>query len=339
MNGRWTRTTAVVACAFAFAACDTGSPTAGIDRGGVRTPVTAEGPITGFGSIIVNGVHYDIDRATIVIDGQTASGADLALGQLVTVTGERDEAGTTGLASSVSLRTNVRGPVGAVNAAASELTVLGQRVLVGFDTVLALGSASPTLASIAVGDVVAVSGFVGGGGLIDATRIERAAAGTEVAVLGIVMGLDASARRFSIGSLAVDYGSAVLIEDFPSGAPRLGDRVFVKGVMSSSGSMLLARELHFAEEAEEEQQPGGEVEVEGLISRFVSPADFDVAGRAARASSTTVYEDGSAASLALNVRVELEGTIDSLGVIVARKIEIENSGRIVGDGGAEEDDD
>jgi hypothetical protein len=324
-------TIAIALCALAFAACNNGgSPTAGIDRGGVTTPVTAEGPITGFGSIVVNGVHYDIDRAAIRIDGETASGADLALGQLVTVVGERDDALATGVATSVSLMTNVRGIVENVDAAASRLTVLGQPVLVGASTVLDLGP-TQTLASLNRGDVVAVSGFVGGGGLIDATRIERAPTSAESLVVGAITAIDVAALRFAIGSLNVDYSGAVLVDGFPSGGPRLGDRVVVKGTTASPDATLIARELYLVEESEQEQGQGREAEVEGLISRFVSPADFDVSGRRASASGATVYEGGSSASLALNVKVKVDGIVDAAGVIAARKIEVKDGGRVVGD--------
>jgi hypothetical protein len=322
---------ALLPAALGLSACDSGTPqTAGIDRGGVTTPVTAQGPITGFGSIIVNGVHYDIDHAAITIDGETASGSDLALGQLVTVVGERDATEATGVASTVSFRTDVRGPVADIDVARSELTVLGQRVLVEADTVLDLDGAPQVLGSLARDDVVAVSGFVGSGGLIAATRIEKVASGDYLLVRGTITALNAPALRFSIGSLMVDYSGAVLVEGFPAGAPRVGDRVAVKGTMTSPNGTLVARELRLAEETEREEQ-GREAEVEGLISRFVSPSDFDVAGRRASANASTVYEGGSAASLALNVKVEVEGTVDSTGAIVARKIEIEDGGEAFGD--------
>jgi hypothetical protein len=59
--------------ALAAHGCDTTSPTAGIDRGGVRTPVSAVGPITGFGSIVVGGVHYSLDAAQVRVDGTAAA--------------------------------------------------------------------------------------------------------------------------------------------------------------------------------------------------------------------------------------------------------------------------
>ena len=89
-----------------------------------------------------------------------------------------------------------------------------------------------------------------------------------------------------------------MIEGFPTGEPREGD--------------------------------GTEAEIEGLITRFVSPADFDVSGSAVTASTATVYEGGSAASLKLNVKIKVEGTVNGASVIQASKIEVKDGGRVVG---------
>ena len=102
------RAACLTLAAMAVAACGgSGTQTAGIDRGGVATPVSVVGPITGFGSIVVNGVHYNVDKASIVVDGNPATASDLALGQVVTVVGERDAAGSTGTANQVLFQTNV----------------------------------------------------------------------------------------------------------------------------------------------------------------------------------------------------------------------------------------
>ena len=44
---------------------------AGIDRTG--SPAISVGPLTGFGSVIVNGVRYDTSRAAFQIDGRDVS--------------------------------------------------------------------------------------------------------------------------------------------------------------------------------------------------------------------------------------------------------------------------
>jgi len=319
---------AAVCGAALLGACGTGSETAGIDRGGVRVAVVAEGPITGFGSIIVNGVHYDVSRASVTIDGAAAASADLQLGQIVTVVGERDANGATGTADTVLFRTNVRGKVESVDLGAGELVVLRQRVVAGTGTVLDAGTAPAELASIHPGDVVAVSGLVGAGGSIAATRIGLSRR-TDDAILGTVSNLDTARSRFQIGTLVVDYSAAQVIEGFPAGAPANGDRVAVQGSAVGVSGTLLAREIERSQPVA--PQPGGEAEVEGLITRFVSPLDFDVSGRAITTTSTTTYQGGSAQTLSLDLKVHIEGTRDADGTIRARKIEIEDGGLEPGD--------
>jgi Domain of unknown function (DUF5666) len=69
-----------------------------------------------------------------------------------------------------------------------------------------------------------------------------------------------------------------------------------------------------------------------LVTRFVSATDFDIAGRKVSTTATTRYEGGTAADLALNLKVEAEGTIDAAGVLVAVKIEFKrgNSAGVAG---------
>jgi uncharacterized protein DUF5666 len=323
------RATPLAVAAMAVAACGgSGTQTAGIDRGGVATPVSVVGPITGFGSIVLNGVHYNVDKASVVVDGDPATASDLQLGQVVTVVGERDASGSTGTANQVLFQTNVRGPISALNSAASEITVLDQTVIAGSSTVFDLAGVPDSFGSLRVGDLVAVSGFVSAHGAIEATRIQSVMAGSGLLAFGVVSSLDTANKRFNLGTLVVDYSQALLIEGFASGGPSDGDRVLVRATSTASSGALLASEVRRAEE--EEAQSGHEAEVEGLITRFASATDFDVGGRPVTTTTATTYQGGGASALALNVKVEVEGSVNGGGVIVAAKIEIE--------GGPEADD-
>lgn len=305
------------------AGCDaTDSGTAGIDRGGARTPVAVQGPITGFGSIIVNGVHYDVGDADVRIDGSAAAAADLALGQLVTVVGSREGDTERGTADRVLYVTNVQGPVTARDVGAGTLVVLGQRVAADGGTVFDVGGRAPSVASLAIGEVVRVSGFVDADGGIAATRIEQRQPGGELRVLGRVAALDSSAARFTIGNLGVSYAAATSIDGFPGGAPREGDEVIAVGSAFGSGGELLARTLELAHEVDEEA--GQEFEIEGFITRFVSAADFDVSGLAVTTTSTTDFEGGSPASLRLGLKVHVAGRVNAALQREARKVEIED---------------
>ncbi len=324
MNGTWRYLLFTAVAAVVVSSCTAGSETAGIDRGGVRVPVVAEGPITGFGSIIVNGVHYDISNAAIQVDGMVASASDLALGQVVTVVGERDESGATGRADSVVFQADVRGAIQAVNSAASEVRVLQQRIAIRASTVLDLGSQPAAFSSLDVGEVVEVSGFVTSDGAIDATRVKLVSAQASSLVAGTVTNLDTATLRFNVRDLVVDYSAALVIEGFPSGAPSNGDEIVAEGSLSPTTGRFMVRELEREEAEDDDGAEGREAEVEGRVTRFVSALDFDVAGRAVTAPSTTRYSGGSAASLALNLKVHVHGRFDASGVIRANEIEIDD---------------
>jgi len=316
------RAASLALAAMAVAACGgSGTQTAGIDRGGVATPVAVVGPITGFGSIVVNDVHYNVDKASVTVDGDPATASDLQLGQVVTVVGTRDASGSTGTANQVLFQTNVRGPIAALDTAASEITVLNQTVVAGSLTVFDLTGVPDSFGSLRVGDLVAVSGFVSAHGTIEATRIQSVMAGTGLLAFGVVSNLDTANLRFTLGALVVDYSQAALIEGFASGGPSNGDRVLVRAASTAPSGALLASQVRRMED--EEAPAGQEAEVEGLITRFASATDFDVGGRSVTTTTATTYQGAGVSALALNVKVEVEGSVNGGGVIVATKIEIE----------------
>lgn len=88
-----------------------GIDVAGIQGSGGPSPAAAVGPITGFGSIFVNGVEYTTSSAHIVIDDQAGTESDLHAGQVVAVKGTVNADGTTGTATDVIFSGNVEGPV------------------------------------------------------------------------------------------------------------------------------------------------------------------------------------------------------------------------------------
>ena len=302
-----------------------GDSTAGIDAGGSPVFAFARGTITGFGSVIVNGVHYDTSGATISIDGTAGSESDLAVGQVVTIRGTIDDNGTTGDAAEISFEDLVEAPIESIDLAAGSFVALGQTVLVTADTTFEAGIVPAGIDGLGVGDVVEVSGFLDANGNIVATFIELEDRFDEFEVTGLVQNLDTGASTFEVNALTVDY-SAAMLEDFPGGAPENGQLVEAKGVALGANGELLATRVEFKDG--EDFANGDNVEIEGFITRFDSASDFDVDGVAVSANGTTVYENGSAADLALNRKVEVEGRVNASGILVAEKIEFKLAGTL-----------
>jgi hypothetical protein len=291
------------------------NPVAGIDRGGITI---SQGPVTGFGSVFVNGVRYSTTGATVRIDGQPALESQLRVGQVVRVTGTVDTGGTIGTARTIDYSSQVEGPVQAIDLATGRIVVLGQTVRVNAATSFSDDVNPRSIAGLAVGDRVEVSGLVGSDGVVGATRIEKQAAGAEAEAEGVASSVDTVARRFRINQLVVDYSTAQL-SNFPSGQPTVGDLIEARGSVNAQGTLVATRiERRSASLGGNANESG---EIEGLVTRFASAADFDVAGQRITTTAATAYEGGSAASLALNVQVEVEGTFDASGSVVARKVQ------------------
>ncbi len=315
MNSGSARTLVIAAIACGVVACGGGGggggSTAGIDRLGISS-----GTITGFGSIFVNGVEWRTSGAGISVDDGPGTEADLRLGQVVTVRGTLDANGAGGRAESIDFDNEVEGPIASIDAAAASFVVLGQVVLTSPDTVFD-DSIVGGFAGLAVGDEVEVSGYRDAAGAIRATRVEQHDAGDDFEVKGVVSGLDPVAKTFLLGSLVVNYAGAVL-EDFGSDTLGNGDFVEVEG--DFAGGVLVADKVE--REDDISGDAGDESEVEGYITRFVSLADFDVAGVRVTTNAGTEFEGGTAADLALDLKVEVEGEFNAAGVLVADEVEI-----------------
>jgi len=304
------------------------STTAGIDRGGRRV---VQGSISGFGSVIVNGVHYSTSGATITIDGQPGTESALKVGQVVRIEATLDASGTAGVASSVVFDDDVEGPVQAIDLAASRVVVLGQSVQVSAATSFSDSVVPRGLDGLRLGDRVEVSGFASAGGVIAATRIERKNAVGGFEVKGVAAQVDVAARRLRVNQLLIDYSSAQL-SGFAGGQPANGDLVEANGALNGAG-VLLATRLE-RRSASLTGMTNDKAELEGLVTRFASATDFEVAGQRVTTTASTQFDGGTAASIVLDAALEVTGAFDANGRIVAQKIEfrrqsdLELSGRV-----------
>ena len=290
-------------------------PTGGIGRTGI-----AIGPISTFGSVVVNGVRYDTASASFTINDAAGVESDLSVGQIVVVKGEIDSNGTTGTANEVIFDDSVKGPVQSIDLVGNTMVVLGQRVVVTADTSFDDGISPASLEGLTVGDIVEVSGLPDANGNIVATRIEDKPAGTPFEVHGNVSSLDTVNFRFNINALVVDYSGATL-DNFPGGQISEGDFVEARGTALGAAGELIATSVEL-ENALDDAQNGDRIEIEGFITRFVSPTDFDVSGFPVTTSANTVYEGGDETDLGLNIKVEVEGDLNALGVLVAEEVDI-----------------
>lgn len=288
-----------------------GGGIAGVDTGG--TGSFSSGRISGFGSIIVNGVRFDDSTARIALEDDPAGELqprDLKLGMVVRVeAGEITPGSGTALpsakAASITIETQVKGPVDS-KTAPDTLVVLGQTVKVTASTIFA----GTTFAGIVVGDILEVSGFVAANGVVTASRIEREDAAGEFKVRGVIEGLDTSAKTFRIGTVVFDYSDpAARLPGTPL-ANGLFVRVRVRTTKNADGEYVVVR-IDLRDEVEDR----AEAEVEGILVRNGTLLQID--------GLTIDVSKLAGITLPIGLRVEVKGEIVN-GVLVATSIEIED---------------
>lgn len=299
--------TAVAALALLLQACAGGGETGtGLTPGSGGKDVSV-GTITAFGSVWVNGVEFATDATQVSLEGASSSTGALKLGMVVTVKGKINANHVSGTADRILVEEVIKGQVAAKGA--SSLSVLGQEVLVNETTLFEDGL---TLASLAVGNYVEVSGIVKSAGVITATRVERKTSLSSYKLKGVVS--NTTANTFTIGALTVNYAS---VTEFPSGVPADGMLVKVKGLLA--GSVLVATHL----EAETlDVEDADQFEIEGYaqsMSISGGVASFTVNHVNVQTSISTEFSAGQFADLVDGVFVEVEGALQA-GIVSASEV-------------------
>ncbi len=282
----------------------------------VGTGSFTSGAISGFGSVIVNGVRFDDSGAEVLDDnGQRHGRDDLKLGAQVEVEASSvDRQGGHGVATRIRFGSEIVGPVEAVNVAGQRLTVLGQAVEVTARTVFD-DNLPGGLGGLAAGAVVEVHAqFDAARGLYVASRIEGESAPAAFKLRGLVAALDSVAHTFQIGAAVVQYGSATTV------TPSLANGAKVRVLLQTTpvGGQWVATSVGSDERHVEDH---GEAEAKGLITAWTSATSFSVDGLPVDASKAT-FPDGQA-GVVLGAFVEVEGALVN-GVLVATKVHLED---------------
>ena len=319
MNTRPFFSTVLMALAALLSACGGDSQLAGINGGGISNGGTSDpgvvvGPITGFGSIFVNGIEFDLNGSTVTVDGVSSTGqTDLRIGQIVTVKGKINQSTGMGTADSVEYGNNLKGVVSAVDTVNNTFTVIGQMVTVTGTTVF---DGRTGLTDLAANDIVEVSGFVNAAGKIVATRVERQTTSGSSELKGAVSSLDTFLQTFMIGTTKVSYLGVALV----TGGTLANDAcVEVKGAYSGTQLNASSIEVKSCGLSVSANDIG---EIEGIITTSLTGSTFTMGTLTVSTANTPQYVNGTTADLLAGKEVEVEGTFNSSNVLVARKIEI-----------------
>lgn len=284
------------------------------------------GVITGFGSIYVNGVKYETDKASVHIDGSQSIETSLGIGDVVVLQGTVNADGVTGTATAVSCSDELEGYVLDLSGLADgvgTINVMGQTVTINIDTVFDSDSLLASIGDLNVNDIVEVSGFADGRGNILATRIETKDAAEDIELKGLVSNLDTNVMTFTIGSLTIDYSAAA---ELPS---NLDNNLYVEVKTETAlsgnlndGFVLSASKVEIEDDGDMDidGDEGDELEVQGLVSD-VTETSFRFNGQLVEFSSLDIDDDFNLDSLVDGMMITVEGYIDANGDFVVKEIE------------------
>ncbi|MBY0401541.1 hypothetical protein K2X89_14690 [Myxococcota bacterium] len=305
------------------------------DSGGMSGTGISQGSISSFGSIFVNGVEWDISRATIELDGVRRSESDLRVGMVVRVDGNYSNDGLSGDADRVTFDDSIEGPIAGTPIETTpglekSFVVLGTTVFARSDQTAFDDGA--TYAGLAADVVVEVSGFVDAAGAIHATRIQRKGVLPTVDTVELRGTVSESVRNqdgsgiFNLGTIFVRYTSSTTFKDLTRSELSDGDLVEIKATIRDADELDATRI-----EAESEGFGSGDLDdakVEGIVVLCPESPDYCING-------VPINDDGASFEPMGYTPMpgdlcEAEGSLVA-GVLVATKVESEESGNSMRD--------
>ncbi|MCG3774043.1 MAG: hypothetical protein JW395_0860 [Nitrospira sp.] len=324
-----------------------GSGGGGATTGTASGSSAASGTITGFGSVIVNGKKFETNGASVMVDGQpvlsctvnSVEQCGLKEGMTVKVSGTFS--GSSHRASTITQEDTLEGPIQAKDPAKSTLTILGQTVVVEEDTTKFDDTVpATTFASLVVGNVVEVSGFVKSDGTIVASFIEQKArvgvCSPVCEVKGTIKGHDVVLATFQIGGLTVTYDNNTIIGDMPVLSGSNWDGFFVE-VKGANFSVNAGVPTLVATKVEPENEGVGndmdEFEVEGFVAQAGTPKgniiEFKIGTTPVKTTASTEFRGGTVDEIVDGAKMSAEGRFDGP-TLIAKHVKFHASVKLEG---------
>ncbi|MDE2048033.1 MAG: hypothetical protein KGJ44_06460 [Betaproteobacteria bacterium] len=291
-------------------------------------PLLSVGNISGFGSVIINGVRFDTTSATVAFDdaedpvGTANSG--MQIGMNAEVKGSVNDDKVSGSASDIYIESMVRGPVASVTPDATgnggTLVAMGQKIVAdsatNFYNITKVGD-------LKAGDVVNVHGLLNTDGSIQAKFVEKRdpAMVKYYKTYGTTAKTDTTKMTFMVGTLNVTYDSTTKLKNLPNGLSD-GLLVRVSGLATDYNATTNTLKAAKVKQVDPFGEHGmNEGEIKGAVSNLdTTKMTFTVGNTNVAYTSTTTFKNGTATDLANGAMVEVEGAIAN-SVLTARSIE------------------
>ena len=265
-----------------------------------------------------------VSGMTFQVDSQTDGVAELAIGLTVAIRGATNPEGVL-VASQVDAhqKTRLYGKIETITAP-DTLKVAGTTVKVGDKTkIIGSGEGRLRFGDLKVGQLVTVMGR-SSGGTVTADLIRLSDANSRVEIGGSVTAFNATSltvlSRGTSFTIKIDSKTETL------GTLAVGASVNVSALLQADGTLLATRIVVQTKKKEKDDDHEGN-EVEGTIES-IGTDSFKVKGITIKVDSKTVFKSDDKTitlkDLKVGDRVEVKGTKQSDGSILASKVEVEN---------------
>lgn len=299
----------------------------GLSSGGTGSFTT--GTITGFGSIIVNGIRYDNSAATVISDDDSiGNGNTLQIGMVVVIEGSTISLATTptelpsATAHRITYGSEWVGPVSSIirSDVGNTFQILGNTVDVLTSTVFS-GIANQ-MSELTTDHYAEVYGYVDQtDGHIQASRIDVTTTRPSAYKLsGSLDQINTNTMNATLGQTSIAWtNESVLATDAANGA-------FVRATLNPIPNSLLytATRIRILTSplSTLSQEKEYQAEINGSITAFTSNAQFTVKGIPCDAASAKI-----SGSLRAGAQVEVKGIIKS-GRLIASEVEVKDVAKV-----------
>ncbi|WP_372927726.1 DUF5666 domain-containing protein [Marinobacter sp.] len=324
-----------------LAACGGGSGgDIGIADGGIRGTGSSVGPVSGFGSVFVNGVRFETQdlNAQVQSDDGITTESELDEGMILRIDGEWRDDGT-GTADAVEYDDTLRGEIESVTADPSgagefvEIVVMGQTVVVGQQTVVKGTTFTKLLSGSGDGLSVRASAWrqedgsfrASYVGVIESTR-------DDVEIEGAIDDGSVQPGSFAINGVTVTYDSNVEFGEGVSESDLVAGRLFEVEGDYTSGT-LHAREIEREDFRRYSRASDDDIEFTSTIQEAFSSTgsgaqtgEFRMSNLVVRVTEETEFDDGlTVADLKQGILIQVEGEFADDGTVVAEEVDLRES--------------
>jgi len=277
--------------------------------GGTGSPMYSQGAISGFGSVVVNGIKFDDTQASVLLDGLAAESGDLRLGMVAGVQGQHSTLDATlGTAEAIEVWSIALGPIESVTNGNFEM--LGMTIQTDANT---LFEGISTVSALAASQTVSVWGLQ-----VDAD-------GTQWRATRVKLLETASSKRVATGLVRRtdddDNASLNGLELSGEVAESLSTGVMVRvsGTLKDDDSLQVAGSQVL--NAGFETYADGVIEIEGFVTSAPANGRFMMGNITVDASNPALSTVVS--QLTVGQEVEVYGAWSS-GVLLAGRIVLED---------------